>query len=218
MSNPIYEASLQISKLSGLKDSLTPWECGFVESLGRRVVQKNNLSEKQYETLKKVFNKYNVPDDWKAEYKEKYYEDVKILAEYYSHVEGGSFFKEIHAAKDNPDFIPNKDLVIKATTNQYAKRVLRSERGGWRYDEGEIALIRRTVNPNTIRDTTGHRVYGYFKQKIVEKPVMIIKRNDERPNQWHVYTCVFLMDPMKEVLIQERWLKDTNRKMKKKDV
>jgi hypothetical protein len=212
----LIENAVKITELCEKVEFLTDWERQFVKSIESQLNNGRKLSKNQVSVIERVHGLYDTSVEWAKEYKEKYEEDVKILAEYYCNANGGVYFKAIQNVLKFPDFIPNKSIVEKTINNQYAKRVLRSAKTAWRFNEGDTALIRCTINPNTLRSGNGDRVYGYFKDDIIEKPVFIISRNDVSPEQWHVYKCVLLTEPTKELWIQERWLKGMNRKVKKK--
>tara|TARA_Y100000310_G_scaffold326858_1_gene392348 strand:- start:1964 stop:2602 length:639 start_codon:yes stop_codon:yes gene_type:complete len=208
------ETVAQIRELTAQKANLTDWEQSFIDSITKQMSTRA-LSDKQVETVERIHKKNAHSEEWVAEFRKKYLEDLKVLAKYYAKAKGGTFYKGIQKLNENPDFIPTEETVLKALQNQYAKRVLRAHKSSWRFKPADIACIRRTINPNSIRGKDGFRVYGYFKEKIVEQVVMITERHDKEPDQWHVYSCAFLSDPTKELLIQERFLKSVEKKTKR---
>ena len=192
-----------------LKDHLTDWEQGFMESITEAYKKWNGLTVGQHRTFEKIESKYDpetlaAKSAWADSFDDEKRKTLKLVADYYRTT--GYFTGLVSKIEADPDFIPSESCWNKFVENKYAQKVLAAQTRQSKFETGGFALIRDTFSRSGPGFWGEASAMPRDKRDRKGRTVLVLKES-ERLSTDKVMTCCFLDDPINQWDIEERWLK-----------
>ena len=164
-----------IIKTLRANQELEQFDQGFVESVYKQYARYGNLSEKQESFLMNIFTKYGPEGQekrkaWVKEYKEKFKDMAKIVAQYYvSNPPYWQTLSEKILLEEN--FIPSERQFNKFTKNKYAAKVLESTLSEPKYKVDDVVEARQSVGKYSKNGHQFNRGQKGFVLEVNSAPV-----------------------------------------------
>ena len=194
-----------ISRLDNI-GSLSSYDRNVVSDLKSYYDTKGFISERQYDLLKKINDRYNDEklqsiNSWRESFTNEMREKLKIVCEYYT--ETGYFSSIVHEwEKDKQNYIPTAEQYEKITENAYAKRLIESRVAPAAFALGDLVMLRNNGNV---------KIYGknYVSTSTIANTALFIADNNViRSGEIHRFYRVFpVTNPQLQLEIREKDLK-----------
>jgi hypothetical protein len=193
-------AADRISKLLELK-TLTGWERGFLESLGKSLEKWKKLTPKQHNVLQKVEanhspEKTREREEWEANFTPEMRRRMKLVATYYARY-GQYFLTAASRILADETYIPPQNLYNKMCLNKYAEGIVMNALSEPQFPVGTFAKLRPGAG---------------FRMK--DRLVLIISHGEDVSShaKGAKPVCVLPVGSPKPIWTQERHLKRASRK------
>ena len=197
----------KMEHLGTMVDNLTPWERGFVDSIGESYKKWGTLTSGQFSTLQKINDRYNPEniqkrEDWRSEFTPDMRARMIIMANYYK--ANPPYFCDLsQRILEDPKYIPTEKAYRSMCENKYAQRVVETTNGEPQYSAGSMVMVRNSRNiGGTVHKFRGQPVV------VIDHPGPITNAaNDARPVR------VLPVGQVEPLLTEERWLNKLPKKL-----
>jgi len=196
-------------RLAGIK-TVSDNERNIVESMKTFFVSRAYLTERQYDFLKKLNDKYNEEklqtiDKWRESFNQEMRDKLNVVCEYYS---GSGYFSNITRLweKDKENYIPTPEQYEKITENSYAKRLVESRTSPSEFNLGDLVSLRSTARTSSIYGVTRNSYVTV--SDYINKPLFVVDNNVILSGQLYRYCRVFaITNPDVQFNVREKDLK-----------
>lgn len=193
-------------RLAGIK-TVSDNERNIIESMKTFFVSRAYLTERQYDFLKKLNDKYNEEklqtiDKWRESFTQEMRDKLNVVCEYYS---GSGYFSNVTRLweKDKANYIPTPEQYEKITENSYAKKLIESRTSACEFELGQLVSLRSTARSSSIYGKTYVSTSNYLN-----KPLFVVDNNVILSGHLHRYCRVFaITNPDVQFHVREKDLK-----------
>ena len=182
----------------------------IIESMKSFFTSRSYITERQYEFLKKLNDKYNdekleAVAEWRESFTQAMRDKLNIVCEYYS---GTGYFSNIVRLweMDKENYIPTPEKYEKITENAYAKKLIESRSAENEFNLGDLVCLRSTARTSSIYHTFRNSYISV--NDYLNKPLFVVDNNVVRKSELHRYCRVFsISNPDIQFDVREKDLK-----------
>lgn len=183
--------------------SISPNVFSFVSSLAAGFKKYGGVTRKQYEAFCEIEESYlhseKRTSDWAAQYNDKHREIAHICSLYYS--ANPPYYGDLsYRILSDEDFIPTEKQYKSLTENKYSLKVLESHYAEPKYKVNDYVSLRKN-NPTRIRENTNL----FVVVQVAPEPVTTAAKATKKYK-------ILPLDNQETYIVEERWLKNANKR------
>lgn len=192
-------------RLQALRDGgrLTPKFAEVVESFENYITEKSCLTPGQENFLVNIERQCLPNEQWETSFTADMRELAVLAARYYKTT---AYFQHLaDKILNDESYVPTEEEYKKIVLNKYAQKAIKAYREPSKWNKGEQAVFRQTLNMNALpRElSTGKLVRDLRNTKVLIVDTVV------RPGLYKVVKVMCMAAPQLGVIeIEERWLKN----------
>ena len=183
--------------------SISPNVFSFVSSLAAGFKKYGGVTQKQYEAFCEIEESYlhaeKRTSEWAQQYNDKHREIAHICALYYC--DNPPYYGDLsYRLLYDKNFIPTEKQYKSLTENKYSLKVLESHYATSKYKVNDYVSLRKN-NPTRIRENTNL----FVVVQVAPEPVTTAAKGTKKYK-------ILPLDNKETYIVEERWLKNANKK------